>query len=232
MNHPFAAQAADGREDAADDDGDDEAPPERPDAEALPDVWREMLSPSLPPSDDGDDDDDELNPWGDQTSADEAEAPPDEARRPRPPRKMPSSRIPVYRSRDVASFRARVHCDDGHRFEIVVPKRKTQQLGLVVYASGAVDFGDVTYGASLVVVDVADDALPTIRVAFATSGIRRGDRVVGVNKRFPDDPGALHAMLLNGKRKRRLTIIRSAHAPGVDAALVDEKKRAGLVVTA
>ena len=35
-----------------------------------------------------------------------------------------------------------------------------------------------------------------------------------------------------GKRKRRLTLIRSAHAPGVDAALVDEKKRAGLVVTA
>lgn len=121
-----------------------------------------------------------------------------------------------------AKFRATHSCADGHRYEITVSEKArrgvTPKLGLRCYAGEPVDFGRVRYAASLVVAGCSAYAVPTVQLAYGSSTIRDGDRVVGVNGNFPANPALLAALLGDGRHKRRVTLVR----PALETAAIED----------
>ena len=121
-----------------------------------------------------------------------------------------------------AKFRATLSCADGHRYEVTVSEKArrgvTPKLGLRCYAGEPVDFGRVRYAASLVVAGCSARAVPTVQLAYGSSTIRDGDRVVGVNGNFPAKPAQLAALLGDGRHKRRVTLVR----PALETAAIED----------
>ena len=119
-------------------------------------------------------------------------------------------------------FRATHSCADGHRYEVTVSEKArrgaTPKLGLRCYAGEPVDFGRVRYAASLVVAGCSARAVPTVQLAYGSSTIRDGDRVVGVNGNFPAKPAQLAALLGDGRHKRRVTLVR----PALETAAIED----------
>ena len=107
----------------------------------------------------------------------------------------------------------RSSCDGGHRFDLLVLERasagKRRPTGLEVAASDEpFVFAAQTYEGSLIVLGCKLAlAVPTVQQAWASSGVRAGDRIVAVNG-TAGPAEKLLSLLRRDNKKRRLTLVR------------------------
>ena len=103
--------------------------------------------------------------------------------------------------------------DGGHRFDLLVLERasvgKRRPTGLEVAASDEpFVFAAQTYEGSLIVLGCKLAlAVPTVQQAWASSGVRAGDRIVAVNG-TAGPAEKLLSLLRRDNKKRRLTLVR------------------------
>ncbi len=110
--------------------------------------------------------------------------------------------------------------DGGHRFDLLVLERasagKRRPTGLEVAASDEpFVFAAQTYEGSLIVLGCKLAlAVPTVQQAWASSGVRAGDRIVAVNG-TAGPAEKLLSLLRRDNKKRRLTLVRPQAEEGL-----------------
>ena len=110
--------------------------------------------------------------------------------------------------------------DGGHRFDLLVLERasagKRRPTGLEVAAADEpFVFASQTYEGSLIVLGCKLAlAVPTVQQAWASSGVRAGDRIVAVNG-TAGPAEKLLSLLRRDNKKRRLTLVRPQAEEGL-----------------